>query len=160
VRSEPPHRPVLALPSQADVEKVELTGDWVQGTGTNANGFTTTPDGRALLVVNSSNGQLHRVDEDGVATLVDLGGFTVTNGDGLLREGRTLYAVQNRLNQVAVIELDKRGLRGGLVDTLTSPDFDVPTTIARSGGDLYLPNARFTTTPTPDTEYWVTGIDD
>jgi sugar lactone lactonase YvrE len=149
-----------SLPDQDEVEKVDLTGDWVQNAGTNANGITTTPDGRALLVINSSNGQLYRVDEDGEATVVDLGGFTVTNGDGLLREGRTLYAVQNRLNRVAVIELDKRGRSGELVDTLTSPDFDVPTTIARSGGDLYLPNARFTTPPTPDTEYWVTAIDD
>jgi hypothetical protein len=47
-----------------------------------------------------------------------------------------------------------------LLDTLTSPDFDAPTTIVRSGGDLYLPNARFTTPATPTTAYWVTGIDD
>ena len=68
--------------------------------------------------------------------------------------------MQNRLNQVAVFKLDKSGASGELRDTLTSPDFDVPTTIARSGGDLYLPNARFTTPPTPTTPYWVTGIDD
>ena len=41
------------------------------------------------------------------ATQVDLGGYVVTNGDGLLREGRTLYAVQNRLNQVAVFKLSQ-----------------------------------------------------
>jgi sugar lactone lactonase YvrE len=111
-------------------------------------------------VANSSNGVLYRVETDGAATAVDLGGFVVTDGDGLLREGRTLYAVQNQLNQVAVIALAKDGLSGELVDTPTSPDFDVPTTIARSGGDLYLPNARFTTPPAADTEYWVTGIDD
>lgn len=149
-----------SLPSQADVTKLDLTGAWVQGSGNNANGIAATPDGRALLVVNSSNGVLYRVEKTGVATAVDLGGFVVTNGDGLLLEGRTLYAVQNRLNQVAVLELAKDGRRGELVDTLTSPDFDVPTTIARSGGDLYLPNARFTTPPTATTPYWVTGIDD
>ena len=149
-----------SLPSQADVQKVDLTGAWVQGPGNNANGITTTPDGRALLVINSSNGVLYRVDEDGVATPVDLGGYVVTNGDGLLREGRTLYAVQNQLNKVAVFELAKDGRSGELTDTLTSPDFDVPTTIARSDGDLFLPNARFTTPPTPTTPYWVTGIDD
>ncbi len=149
-----------SLPSQDDVTKVDLTGDWVQNTGNNANGITTTPDGRSLLVINSSNGLLYRVTKDGLATQVDLGGLVLTNGDGLLREGRTLYVVQNRLNKVAVIRLAKDGGSGRLVDTLTSPDFDVPTTIARSGGDLYLPNARFTTTPTPDTEYWVTGVDD
>jgi sugar lactone lactonase YvrE len=125
----------------------------------NANGITTTPD-RRLLVVNSSNGLLYRVDEDGMAEQVDLGGYVVTNGDGLLREGRTLYAVQNQLDKFAVFRLSGDGRAGELRKTLTSPDFDVPTTIARSGGDLYLPNARFTTPPTPTTEYWVTGIDD
>ncbi len=150
-----------SLPSQADVEKVDLTGAWVQNPGVNnANGITTTPDGRALLVVNSSSGLLYRVEESGAATQVDLGGYRLTNGDGLLREGRTLYVVQNRLNQVAVFKLDKRGTSGELRKTLTSPDFDVPTTIARSGGDLYLPNARFTTPPEPTTPYWVTAIDD
>ena len=149
-----------SLPDQSEVLKVDLTGDWVQNAGMNANGVTTTPDGRALLVVNSTNGLLYRVDEDGVAEQVDLGGYVVTNGDGLLREGRTLYAVQNQLNRVAVFRLDQDGRSGELRATLTSPDFDVPTTIARSGGDLFLPNARFTTPPTPTTPYWVTGIDD
>jgi hypothetical protein len=35
----------------------------------------------------------------------------------------------------------------------------VPTTIARYGRGLYLPNARFDTPPTPDTEYSVVRID-
>ena len=37
-----------SLPSQADVEKVDLTGAWIQNTGNNANGITTTPDRRAI----------------------------------------------------------------------------------------------------------------
>ena len=49
--------------------------------------------------------------------------------------------------------------RTGLVDTLTSPDFDVPTTVARWRDGLYLPNARFTTPATPETEYWVTRVE-
>jgi sugar lactone lactonase YvrE len=149
-----------SIPGQDKVREVAITGEWVQNEGFNANGITTTPDRRALLVVNTSDGVLYRVGKGGAATVVDLDGLEVTNGDGLLREGRTLYAVQNQLNQVAVIRLAKDGRSGRLVDTLTSPDFDVPTTIARSGDDLYLPNARFGTTPTPETEYWVTGIDD
>ena len=148
------------LPGQGAVKRVELTGEWEQNDGFNANGITTTPDRRALLVVNSSNGVLYRVEKDGTATAADLDGFEVTNGDGLLREGRTLYAVQNQLNQVAVLVISEDGLSGSLFKTLTSPDFDVPTTIARSGDHLYLPNARFGTEPTPDTEYWVTGIED
>jgi hypothetical protein len=74
-------------------------------------------------------------------------------------DGRTLYAVQNQLNKVAVLRLDKAGTRGRLVDTLTSPTFDVPTTVAKIGTSLYLPNARFSTPPTPTTTYSVTRVD-
>jgi hypothetical protein len=46
-----------------------------------------------------------------------------------------------------------------LTDTLTSTEFDFPTTVAAFGNSLYLPNARFTTPPKPDTTYWVTRLD-
>ncbi len=141
------------------VGKLRLRGQWRQRPGLNANGISTTPDGRALLVVSSANGRLYRVDRGtGRARKVDLGGARLTNGDGLLREGRTLYAVQNRLNQVAVVRLARDGRRGRVVRTLTSDTFDVPTTIARSGRGLYLPNARFTTPTTPETEYTATRL--
>jgi sugar lactone lactonase YvrE len=154
-----PLQPGGGLPDQSDVVTLPLTGDWVQGEGFGANGISETPDGDALLVVHSTSGQLHRVDPGtGVTQLVDLGGTSLTNGDGLLLDGRTLYVVQNRLNQVAVLDLAKDGTSGTLVGTITSPDFDVPTTVAAFGPWLYLPNARFTTPPTPDTDYWVTRV--
>jgi len=142
------------------VVTLPLTGEWEQVPGFNANGIAQTPNRKALLVVNSTTGKLYRVDpETGAATQVDLGGMLLTNGDGLLVRGRTLYVVQNQLNQVAVIKLNAAGTRGQLVDTLTSKNFDVPTTVAAFGNSLYLPNARFSTPPTPDTEYWITRID-
>lgn len=146
------------LATQAQVATVPLSGAWAQVAGFNANGIARTPDRRALLVVQSATGFLFRVTYDGVATRVDLGSTLLTNGDGLLVKGRTLYAVQNRLNQVAEVRLNRRGTAGRLVDVLTSPTFDVPTTVARRGGSLYLPNARFGTEPTPETKYWVTRI--
>ena len=58
-----------------------LTGEWVQSAGLSANGISTTPTGRALLVVNSTSGLLYRVDPaTGVATEVDLGGASLTSG--------------------------------------------------------------------------------
>jgi sugar lactone lactonase YvrE len=142
-----------------DVITLPLTGEWVQTPGFNANGIAETPDRRALLVVQSSTGSLFRVNPDtGEATQVDLGVTVLTNGDGLLVRGRTLYVVQNQLNQVAVIKLDAAGTSGTLVETLTSADFDVPTTVAALGNSLYLPNARFGTAPTPTTQYWITRI--
>ncbi len=137
-----------------------MTGDWQQVEGFNANGIAETPNRKALLVVNSATGLLYRVDpETGQATEVDLGGNSLPNGDGLLLRGRTLYVVQNQDNQVAVFKLNAAGTAGQLVDTLTSDDFDIPTTVAAFGNSLYLPNARFNTPPTPDTPYWITRID-
>jgi sugar lactone lactonase YvrE len=143
-----------------DFEVVPLTGDWVQVDGFNANGIAETPDHQALLVVQTATGTLFRVDPDtGVATTVDLGGYPLTNGDGLLVVGRTLYVVQNQLNTVAVFSLDASGTSGEFVETLTDSDFQVPTTVARFGDSLFLPNARFGTPPTPDTTYSVVRID-
>jgi sugar lactone lactonase YvrE len=125
----------------------------------NANGIAETPDGRALLIVQSNTGKLFRVDPaTGVADEVDLGGEVLVNGDGLLVEGRTLYVVQNRLNTVAAFSLDRAGTRGRLVTKVTDPRFDVPTTVASFGRKLYLPNARFSTPPTPETTYNAVAI--
>ena len=154
-----PLRRDAALPDPDAVEVVPLSGDWVQGPGFNANGIAETPDQEALLVIQSSTGLLFRVEpETGVATVVDLGGVVLTNGDGLLVVGRTLYVVQNQLNTVAVIRLDKAGTSGRLIEQRTDPAFQVPTTIAKFGRGLYLPNARFGTPPTPDTTYSVVRI--
>ena len=148
------------LPAPEDVETLPLTGDWTQPAGFGANGIAMAPDGRSLVIVNSSTGQLFRVDpRTGVALLVDLGGATVANGDGLLLVGdRTLLVVQNQLNQIAVVRLDRHATSGTVTRTITSENFDIPTTVARSGSRLYLPNARFTTTPTPTTTYDVTAV--
>jgi streptogramin lyase len=149
-----PLGPAGALPEPADVGTLPLSGDFALVPGFNANGIEATPDGKGLLVIQSATRTLFHVDPDsGVATAVDLGGVPLTNGDGLLVEGRTLYVVQNRLNLVGVVELAADGLSGEYVDQLTNPAFDVPTTIASYGNSLYLPNARFGTPPGPETEY-------
>ena len=130
--------------SDRSVTTLPLSGDWVQGTSTSANGISTTPDGSALLVVNSFDGILYRVDPvTGEATAVDAGDYVFTNGDGLLRQGRTLYVVQNRLNQVAVARLSSDGTSAEVTRQIESDLFEVPTTVARWGQQLYLPNAQF-----------------
>jgi sugar lactone lactonase YvrE len=158
-----PFGPHGRLPDAGDVIRLPLTGDiaatWVPG-AINANGIARTPDGRGLIIVQSNTGLLFRVDPaTGNTRRVDLGGATVPNGDGLLLEGRTLYVVQNVRNQISVVDLDRSGTRGAVrPEVLTSPDFDVPTTVARWGTRFYLPNARFTTPATPDTTYTAVAI--
>lgn len=147
------------LPDQAAVETLPLTGDVVFQAGFNVNGISRTPDGRGLLVVQTNTGLLFRVDPaTGVTTTVDLGGALLPGGDGILLHGRTLYVVQNQLNQVAVVRLDGSGTSGTVVDTLTDPRFDTPTTVARFGHRLYLPNARFALEPAPDVTYTAVAI--
>jgi sugar lactone lactonase YvrE len=148
------------LPSSPTVEEIPLTGDYVFTPGAfNANGIAATPNGDTLIIVNSVDGVLYNVDpETGVATRIDLGGASVPNGDGILLQGKTLYVVQNRLNQIAVVELNSDLTEGEIVDTITDSDFRVPTTIARFGNSLYAVNARFGTPPTPDTEYEVVRV--
>lgn len=150
------------LPSPSDVETIPLGGEYVFMPGTfNANGIAATPNGKALIIVNSVEGALYRVDPDtGVATRIDLSGGSVPAGDGILLQGKTLYVVQNQLNQVAVVELGPRYTSGTIVDTISSPLFRVPTTIARFGDRLYVVNARFGTPPSPDTEYEVVRVPD
>jgi hypothetical protein len=69
-----------------------------------------------------------------------------------------LFVVQNRLNQIAVVELNADLTAGTITETLTDSDFRVPTTIARFGNALYAVNARFGTPPTPETEYEVVRV--
>jgi sugar lactone lactonase YvrE len=141
-------------------EEIPLGGDFqfVPG-GFNSNGIDATPNGKTLIIVNSTTGNLYTVDPDtGQATLIDLGGDAVPNGDGILLHGKTLYVVQNQLNQIAVVELNAQLTSGSVERTITSPYFRIPTTIARFGNALYAVNARFGTPPTPDTEYEVVRV--
>ena len=145
-----------SLPSAA--VRVPITGDLVYTTGNNANGIAPTPDGRALIVVQGNVGKLFHVTYRGVSTEIDLGGENVVNGDGLWLIGRTLYVVQNRLNVITKIQLNKAGTKGTVVSRTGNPNFDVPTTIAQYGKRFYLPNARFTTPATPQTTYTAVGV--
>ncbi|MFF3497976.1 superoxide dismutase [Streptomyces sp. NPDC003247] len=142
------------------VRALPLTGEWVQApAGTNsANGLVATADGRGLIVVNA--GRLYRVSlRTGHATVITLTGAPdVTNGDGLLRIGRTLYVVQNRLNKITAWTLDRTATTATLTRTITSPHFDVPTTTAHHHNRLYVVNARFSSPQTPETTFTGVGV--
>jgi sugar lactone lactonase YvrE len=149
-----------ALPAANGFVTIPLTGDFVlDPAALNANGISRTPDGKALLIVQTATGLLFRVDPaTGVTKKVDVGADSFPNGDGLLLIGRTLYVVQNRLNTVASVKLNRTGTAGTVTARHTDPRLDVPTTVAAFGDRLYLPNARFTTPPTPTTTYAAIAI--
>jgi sugar lactone lactonase YvrE len=146
------------LPSTATA--VPLSGAIVYQDGTNANGISATPDGRALIIVQSNTGKLFRTSYGGKTAEIKLSkNESVPNGDGLWLHGSTLYVVQNQLNVIAKIKLNHSGTRGSVVSRTTDARFDVPTTIAEYGNRLYLPNADFDNpTPTPATPYTAVAV--
>jgi sugar lactone lactonase YvrE len=139
------------LPVAADVETLALQGpaadDLLPGQF-NLNGIVVADHGRALIVVNTVRGTLYRVDPaTGASVRIDLGGASVPNGDGLVLRGRTLYVVQNTLNQIAVVRLDRELATGRVEGLIISGLFRVPTTAVAFGPWLYAVNARFDVAP-------------
>jgi sugar lactone lactonase YvrE len=150
---------LYVLPRDLSAPRVLNLPDIPLETGNNLNGIVATPDGNTLIAVQTNAGRLWRINADtGRATQIDLGGRSVGNGDGLLLVGRTLYVVRNRLNRIAVIRMAAGFGSGQVQRNIASRQFDVPTTIARIGNRLYAANARFGTTPSPSTRYWVTRV--
>jgi hypothetical protein len=152
-----------ALPAEA--RTLPLTGDLLSEPvgGFELNGIEAA--GRRLIAVHTAQGKLFAIDpRDGDTEAIEIeggdgaGGSDLANGDGLLLHGRKLYVVQNRLNRIAVVRLDRRLDEGEITGYLTDSDFDVPTTIAKKGGFLWAVNARFSTPPTPTTEYHVVKV--
>lgn len=143
----------------AAVETIPLAGEFEQVAGFNVNGIDAKSNGRTLIIVQSATGKLFTVTTEGVASEIELAnGESVPSGDGILLDGRVLYVVQNQLNLVAKIKLSAKTDAGRVLERISDPDFDVPTTIAERGRWLFAVNARFGTTPTPTTDYWITRI--
>jgi sugar lactone lactonase YvrE len=140
------------------VQTIPLQPPYVQAAGFNANGIDATRNGRWLVIVQSNTGKLYRVDpRTGATTEIVLGGESVPNGDGLLLDGRSLYVVQNQLNQIAVIRINSSLTSGRVVTRITDPRFAVPTTIDDLGRRLYVVNARFGSPPAT-TDYQVVQV--
>jgi sugar lactone lactonase YvrE len=156
------HQKQLYVVEGGRASTLPLTGDLEYDANPNTfelNGIAATADGKRLITVQSRTGLLFLVHpRTGVTEQIDLGGATLPNGDGILLRGHTLYVVQNQLNQIAEVRLDRGFAAGRVVRTITDPDFDVPTTIARHGGTLWAVNARFSTPPTLTTPYDVVRV--
>jgi hypothetical protein len=151
-----------ALPDvdEVEIEEIPLTGDFEFEEGAfNANGIDAPYGGGVVLVVNSTLATLYWVEPDsGRAVAIDLGEADVTNGDGILLDGDTVYVVQNRMNQIAEVQLDPSLLSGSVVRLITNENYDVPTTVGDYYDFLFAVNARFGTEPGPDTQYSVVRV--
>jgi sugar lactone lactonase YvrE len=145
------------LPGQSAVRSLALSGPAADADAFN-NGIVATADGR-LVVVQMVAGRLVSIDpRTGTSRLVDLHGYSVVDGDGLVLRDHLLYVVRNLSNLVAVLRLDPGSGSGRLVREITSPLLRVPATGDLFGPWLYVVNARFDVTPTPTTDYDVVRL--
>jgi len=152
-----------------ELTRVALGGDYTSGAGFNANGIEATRGGKSLIVVKGNTGELFKVDAaTGVADRIEItgGDGELINADGLLLKGRKLYVVENRddpdpnaagVGVISVVKLSRNLSSGRIAGTIHSELFQVPTTIARSGGRNYVVNAKFGL-PNPDGSFEVVKV--
>ena len=143
----------------ATPQRIPLTGDFTLQSGFNANGIDATRNGKWLIIVQSNTGKLFRVNPStGVTVEITLTGGNVMNGDGILLDKKNrLFVVQNQLNRIAVIDLNKDLTSGRIVSLITDTRFAIPTTIDDYKGFLYAVNARFGSPPAT-TDYQVIQV--
>jgi hypothetical protein len=124
---------------------LDLSGPAADTSGEfNNNGIQATADGSSLIVAHSAQGALNLVDPDTGASST-VAGVSLESVDGILLEGRTVYAVQNGLGQVVQVRLSGKLDSGTVIKVITSELFAVPTTVARFGDLLAAVNAHFDT---------------
>jgi hypothetical protein len=145
-----------ALPGPSAVEAMDLTGDLVYEAGFNVNGIVEARGW--LILVQSNTGLLFRADPASGETLLIEGDYDASAGDGIEFQGNTLWVVRNAISTVAVLRLDPALTTATEVGTITDDGLDVPTTATIAAGSLWAVNARFTTPPGPDTDYWITRL--
>jgi Cu-Zn family superoxide dismutase len=130
---------VAGAPTAAE-EWLDFTGtEWVQTPGFNANGIAATPDGRYLIVAQSSTGKLFRI-ELATKDVREIALDEPVSADGIALRGRMLYAVA----RPDIAEIGLSGdLLSGTVSRTFDPSLDFPTTLAIARGRLLVVNSQF-----------------
>jgi Cu-Zn family superoxide dismutase len=124
-------------------------------TGGNLNGIAASADGRHLVVDQTGNGALYRVDiSRRTMTRIRVTGGSLTGCDGLVLRGRTLY-VATHGNAVLQLALNRALSAGRVTRTITDPTLNVPTSLAAAGHDLLVSNGSKAETAT---DYTLTAL--
>lgn len=110
----------------------------------NLNGIAATPDGSMLIVAHTGDGTLYTVDpRSGVSAAID--GAAVPNVDGILLEAGRVWAVQNFSNQITELRLSGDLSSATVLQVISDPAYQIPTTVARFGDRLAAVDAKFDT---------------
>jgi sugar lactone lactonase YvrE len=136
------------------------------GTPQTANGIVLMADNKTLVIGDSSTAQIYRVDpKTGMSDRIILDTPLVGFIDGIIRDERRLYILTpadpedpTDVDRIQVVKLDKDMLTGKLMGIITDEDLDGVASGAILGSSLYVNNARYTTFPEADTDYWLTKL--
>ncbi len=112
------------------------------GDGVNLNGIVASADGRYLLAVQTNTGQLWRITTATKAVTRVLTSASLTGGDGMLLEGRTLYVVRNAAHSVVRLQLSADFSVALPIGQVTDANLAYPTALARRGGRLLVVDSQ------------------
>ena len=146
-----------------ELQRITVGGEFAQTPGFNLNGIEKAKGGKTLILIKSMTGELFTADAVTSGTTaakkvaVSGGDGELAAGDGIMRKGRKLYVVENQDDRVTVVRLRRNLSEGRIVREIDSDLFEVPTTIARSGGRNYVVNAKFNR-PNPDNSFEVVKV--
>lgn len=121
----------------------------------NFNGIAATADRQYLIVTQTGNGALYRVDIDTrTISLIKVRGGSLEATDGILLRGHTLYVASHQ-NAVVELALGRTYATARIVRTLTEPSLDIPTSVTADGNRLLVSNGA---KPATATDYQITSF--
>ena len=140
-----PARQVEAAPTGAHrlLPVAERLPHYVAGVS-NANGITTTPNGKSLIIGYWHSGVLYRMTL-ATGAIHPIAGPHLTSEDGIARRGNTLYIARSVNNEVATVRLTDHATRDVLVSEQAYRGIDTPTGVAISSNRLLVSNSQLDT---------------
>lgn len=124
--------------------------------GINLNGIVATDDGRYVLAVHLTEGQLYRIDRETqeVTAVGDPG--TLAAGDGMVLDGTRLWVVAG--GEITGFDLDESFSTLEPGPTVTDETFAFPTTAALVDGRLLVVNSQFDARDSPTLPFTVSEV--
>ncbi len=108
------------------------------------NGIVADPSGRYLLTPDMTGGDLYRLDlASGAVGRVVLDGGDMLHADGLELQGGRLWVVHNTANAISRWKVAADGTTARVERRVTDETLQLPTTLARRNGTLYVVRSQF-----------------
>ncbi|MEV7010160.1 SMP-30/gluconolactonase/LRE family protein [Streptosporangium sp. NPDC051022] len=108
------------------------------------NGIVADPSGRYLLTADMTGGDLYRLDlASGAIRRVALSGGDMLHADGLELQDGKLWVVHNVANAISRWRVAEDGSAARVERRVTDEALQLPTTLARRDGTLYVVRSQF-----------------